>query len=78
MRRICKSESGRWQRRGFIYSRLPLKFHMTKAVYKLRKAGAVEQERAQYSGNNFERIKMELKNNRELFGERKAQEEDEQ
>ncbi len=56
---------------------LPLKFHMTKALYKLKKAGAVEQERAKYSGNNFERMKMELKNNREIFGKRRAEEPDE-
>lgn len=51
---------------------------MTKALYKLKKAGAVEQERIKYSGNNFERMKMEMKNNREYFGERKAPERDEE
>lgn len=50
---------------------------MTKAMFKLKKAGAVEQERAKYSGNNFERLKMELKNNRDGYGTRKAPEMDE-
>lgn len=33
--------------------RLPLRFHMIKALNKVKKAGAVAQERAKFSTNNM-------------------------